>query len=318
MLFNLYRSGPIPQFYFADKPGIGFKETRDIIGPHSEIPSEHYNYEFNSDGLRSVEFSAKPNIVALGCSLTLGQGLPENLRWTDLLQDKLKKHGNFSIGNISYSGAAISKDISSFFGMINKYEYLPEIVICNFANFERFYFVDGYGSSLQDWYINYSPKKTKVTAPWNYEEILPYEWVYYHNLDHIKMLEVFCKMTGIKLIWSCWSNALKPEQEDFLINNFKNYIQDPVRKEFPEDFEFSVNAESPDKLTKHYKMHNWDNILCHKDLQEQYPNIFDYGYDFHKIAGKWGNGSHWPHPGVHKQMHWADFYYNELLKRNWI
>jgi hypothetical protein len=49
-----------------------------------------------------------------------------------------------------------------------------------------------------------------------------------------------------------------------------------------------------------------------------YDEIFDYGYDYHKIAGGWGPGAHWPHPGVHRHLHWADFYKNELISRNWI
>ena len=76
----------------------------------------------------------------------------------------LSKKINKPIGNISYSGAAINKLVSSFFGLINKYDYVPKTVICNFANFERFYFVTPSGESMQDWYINYSPKVTKASA----------------------------------------------------------------------------------------------------------------------------------------------------------
>jgi hypothetical protein len=244
----------------------------------------------------------------------LGQGLPVEARWTNILENMLLPHGNFSIGNISYSGAAINKDISSFFGMINKYEYLPEYVICNFANFERFYFVSPEADRLQDWYINYSEKKTKVSAPWNYQEILPYEWVYYQNLDHIKMLETFCKMSNIKLIWSCWSNALTDDDELFLQTNFKNYIKDPVRKEFPPDFEFVIPQVEVENLEPYYKMNNWEEIQCHKEYKETHPQIFDFGYDYQKNPGAWGPGSHRPHPGMHKQIHWAEFYYKEMIK----
>jgi hypothetical protein len=315
MLFDLYNPRVIPNFnYDKNDRDKDYSEIREIIGPHSEIPRKEYSYILNYDGLRSVEFNTKPEIIALGCSLTLGQGLPQHLRWSDLLSNKIEKE----IGNISYSGAAINKNVSSFFGLVNQYNYLPKILICNFANFERFYFVDSEAQYLRDWYINYSPKVTKAKAPWNYEEILPYEWVYYQNLDHIKMLETFCDASDIKLIWSCWSNALTEEQEDFLVKNFKHYIKDPVRKEFPPDFEFNVDAKTISDLRPHYKMIDWDNNKCHlKDYGEN-EEIFDYAYDKNKIAGSWGSGSHWPHPGVHKQIHWAEFYYQELKNRNWV
>jgi hypothetical protein len=316
MFSDLYISGPIPhQGYNKNDKYIDRTRVEPLIATHAEIERLEYNYSWNSDGLRSVEFSTKPNVVALGCSLTLGQGLPVETRWSNILENMLSPHGDFRIGNISYSGAAINKDVSSFFGMINKYEYLPEYLICNFANFERFYFVNPKADRLQDWYINYSEKKTKVSAPWNYQEILPYEWVYYQNLDHIKMLETFCKMNGIKLIWSCWSNALTEDDEIFLQTNFKNYVKDPVRKEFPPDFEFVIPQVGVEDLQPYYKMNNWDQIQCHKEFRDMYPQIFDFAYDYQKKAGVWGSGSHRPHPGIHKQIHWAEFYYKEIIKK---
>jgi hypothetical protein len=315
MFSDLYISGPIPhQGYTKNDKSSNKLRTDPFIAAHAEIERPEYDYAWNSDGLRSVEFSSKPNVVAIGCSLTLGQGLPVEARWSNILENMLLPHGNFSIGNISYSGAAINKDVSSFFGMINKYEYLPEYVICNFANFERFYFVSPEADRLQDWYINYSEKKTKVSAPWNYQEILPYEWVYYQNLDHIKMLETFCNMNNIKLIWSCWSNALTDDDELFLQANFKNYIKDPVRKEFPPDFEFVIPQVEIKNLEPHYKMNNWEEIQCHKEYKEMYPEIFDFGYDYQKNPGSWGPGSHRPHPGMHKQIHWAEFYYKQMIR----
>lgn len=310
MLFDLFNPRVIP-YCGIDKsnPNKDYSIVSDILGKHSEIPRPEYNYRWNSDGLRSIEFSTKPDIVALGCSITLGQGLPEHLRWTDLLSSKISK----PIGNISYSGAAINKDISSFFGMVNQYNYLPKIVIANFANFERFYFIDGSGEYMRDWYINHKSKKTKVKAPWDYEEILPYEWVYYQNLDHIKMLETFCNSNGIHLFWSTWSNNLDDDQENFLKLNFKNYVQDPVRKQFPPDFEFIVAESDINNLRPHYEMNNWKDIRCHLEYKLKYPEIFDYGYDYHKIEGSWGPGAHWPHPGLHKHLHWSDFYY-ELIR----
>jgi hypothetical protein len=220
------------------------------------------------------------------------------------------------VANLAYSGAAANKLVSSFMGAIHQYQYKPKTVIAYFANFERFYFIDGYGNGLRDWYINHKAKKTKVTAPWDYEEILPYEWVYYNNLDHIKMLEAFCEAAGINLIWSCWSNGLTSEQEQFLKDNFRHYVSDPVKKQFPSNFETGVHVSSPDKLTPFFEMINWPG--CHADYKEKHPEIFDYGYDYHKIAGDWGPGAHWPHPGLHWQLHIAEFFHDELSKRGWL
>jgi hypothetical protein len=199
--------------------------------------------------------------------------------------------------------------------MLNQYDYIPEIVICHFAGFERFYFVNPNATGLQDWYINYKPKKTKVSTPWDYEEILPYEWVYFNNLDHIKMLESFCSVTSTKLIWSCWSGNLNKQMDLFLNKNFKNYITDSNKLKFPNNFEFGFDNKNINELYKNYRMFEWEKTLCHSNLMDCYPDIFDHAYDYHKISGEWGPGAHWPHPGAHYHQHVAEFYYEQLTSR---
>lgn len=48
-----------------------------------------FTYSFNRDGFRCKEFTDGPNIMFLGCSLTVGIGIPESTRWTDIVADKL-------------------------------------------------------------------------------------------------------------------------------------------------------------------------------------------------------------------------------------
>lgn len=313
MTFSMFGTRPIPHNggHNVDNPFHDYAYPAEILGAHSEIPRPEYNYEWNSDGLRSVEFSTKPKVIALGCSNTLGQGLPVEFRWTNLLEKMIDQ----PIGNISYSGASMSKDISSLFGVIHTYDYVPEYIICNFANLQRLYFIDPKNEYMRDYFLNNEPRLFKAEAPYNYGGVIPYEWVYYHNLDHIKILEAFCSVNNIKLIWSTWSTNLSKEQEEFFVNRFKYYAKDPTRVDFPSDFEYSVNADSVELLDKHYKMKNWDAIRCHSNEKEMHPEIFEYGYDYHKLAGPWGPGAHWPHPGYHRQLHWAEFYYNELFNK---
>jgi hypothetical protein len=299
MLFDIFKSGIIPH----NRPNIN--KPTSVLVSHAEIERSEYSYDWNSDGVRSIEFTSKPPIVALGCSITLGQGLPIHLRWSDLLSKKL----GLPIGNISYSGGSIAQIISSFFGMIKQYDYKPEYVIANFPPFERFYFVDGNGEKMKDYWLGNKKRKTKDQAPWDYGATIPYEWVYYDNLNHIQMLEVFCKTNGINLIWSTWTNSLSKEQEAFLVDNFDSYVNDTVKKEFPPHFEFYVNPKEVEGLLKFYKMTNWDSIGCHSKEAVEYSDIFDYGYDYHKIGKALDRDvTRTPHPGVHKHIHWAEFY----------
>lgn len=314
-MFDLYCPRIIP--HHGWRAGDDLKDysfTSPILAGHSEVPRPEYNYVWNKDGLRSIEFSEKPKIVVLGCSITLGQGLPEDARWTNILEKKLSIHGDYKIGNISYSGASANKLVSSFMGMINQYKYIPKYVLCNFANFERFYFVNPEATYMQDWYINHKQKVSKASAPWDYEEILPYEWVYYQNLDHIKMLEVLCDSLGIVLIWTSWSNNIDEYKESFLQSKFNHYFTNTVKTQFPPDFEFNVNEKSIDSLSKHYAMIGWEKCLCHYQESIMYKEIFNHAYDYHKISGVWGSGAHWPHPGLHYQIHTADLFYEKIVE----
>jgi len=311
VLFDLFNPRVIPHFGIdKNNPKKDYSHVSPILASHSEVERSEYNYSWNSDCLRSIEFSTKPEIVVLGCSVTLGQGLPEHLRWSNILSDNIK----MPVGNISYSGASANLLVSSFFGMIHQYQYKPKVVLAHFANFERFYFISQDASAMHMWYINHKEKKTKATAPWDYEEILPYEWVYYQNLDHIKMLEAFCESNNIKLIWTTWSNTLTTEQEDFLKDNFRHYVSDTTKKEFPTNFETGVQANDVSELKSQYEIINWNG--CHEHYQKAYTEIFDYGYDYHKIPYNYGRlkgpGAHWPHPGVHKQLHIAEFWEKQM------
>ena len=162
---------------------------------------------------------------------------------------------------------------------------------------------------MKDYWLGNKPRKTKDQAPWDYGATIPYEWVYYNNLNHIQMLEAFCKVNEIKLIWSTWTNSLSKEQENFLSDNFYGYVNDTVKKQFPPHFEFHVDPKEIGGLTPFYKMNNWDSIKCHLEESTLHVDIFDYAYDYHKI-GKSSDKkiTRTPHPGVHKHIHWAEFY----------
>lgn len=311
MLFDIFSPRIIPYCGIdRNNPHKDYSATNSVFASHSERERPEYNYVWNRDGLRSIEFSTNPEIVVLGCSITMGQGMPEDLRWSNILSKKIDK----PIGNISYSGASANLLVSSFLGMVHQYQYKPKVVLAHFANFERFYFISEDANAMHMWYSNHSEKKTKVSAPWNYEEILPHEWVYYQNLDHIKMLEAFCESNGITLIWTTWSNRITEEEEQFLKNNFRHYVSDTTKKEFPEDFEFGCNPKDISGLPIHFEMKNWQG--CHKEYKDQHSEIFDYAYDYHKIPYNYGRlkgpGAHWPHPGLHKHLHISEFWEKQI------
>ena len=59
-------------------------------------------YHFNSDGFRSAEFDQGPGVVFLGCSHTMGIGLPHDETWTSQVAESL----DLSCWNLGLGGAS--------------------------------------------------------------------------------------------------------------------------------------------------------------------------------------------------------------------
>jgi hypothetical protein len=64
--------------------------------------NSNFTYKFNSRGFRCEEFSNEPSIVFLGCSITIGIGLPAQHTWPSLVANNLNlKCYNLGIGGCS-------------------------------------------------------------------------------------------------------------------------------------------------------------------------------------------------------------------------
>jgi hypothetical protein len=73
----------------------------DELKQHNWIDN-YFNYKFNSLGFRCNEFTNDPSIMFLGCSYTIGVGLPIESIWPELVSSHLEMHcANFGIGGSS-------------------------------------------------------------------------------------------------------------------------------------------------------------------------------------------------------------------------
>jgi hypothetical protein len=73
----------------------------DLLKKYNWIGTD-ISYKFNSYGFRSDEFSHDPGIVFLGCSYTVGVGLPVESTWSHIVSTKLNlKRYNLGIGGAS-------------------------------------------------------------------------------------------------------------------------------------------------------------------------------------------------------------------------
>jgi hypothetical protein len=64
------------------------KEKYDELARYNWI-DKPIDYTFNSNGFRCAEFTSEPTLMTLGCSYTVGIGLPAESIWPELLAKKL-------------------------------------------------------------------------------------------------------------------------------------------------------------------------------------------------------------------------------------
>lgn len=313
MINKFFSSKIIPHDNVNSINGSYCQETR-IVSRHGEIARKEYSYQWNSDGIRWREFSEKPEIITIGCSMTFGTGMPIDKIWPSILEQKIKDYGvNLKIGNLSYNGGSISKNINSLFGLIHQYQYIPKIIIANFADFERSYFPSQNLEYMSDvfWYPDLFIMKSY--APHDWPKMLPIEWIHYNNYQHIRQLELFCKYSGIELIWTSWYDYEDRQDsvDQFLLNNFDNYIKDSTKKEFSTKFQQTVPHSDKNNINKYYECYD---DSCHKEQQSQNWEIFNFAYDHQIIPVDYIDGSpplH-PHPGMHRHLHWAGLFFNSI------
>lgn len=287
-----------------------------VLSLHSEIERPEYSYIWNSDGIRWKEFSENDNVITIGCSMTFGLGLPLKTTWPYLLEQKLKNiNKEYSVANLSYNGASAVKNIIALFSYLQKYKVKPKYIIANFANFERSYVPSQDFIHMQDFFWNPGQFQFNANFPYNWQKIFPVEWAYYTNFQYIRALEVFCEYSGINLIWSTWSSHYEnPKIEDFILKNYKYYFQDITRNIFKNGIENPFQFANIEELKRGYDIKE-EFSGCHTELLEQYPEIFAHAYDYHQIPVNYIDGKSplAPHPGVHRQAHWAELYFNQIM-----
>lgn len=111
---------------------------REMLVQHGWLPEQQITYSFNSHGFRSPEFNDSPSILCLGCSFTMGIGLPLHQTWPSILQDLTGK----TCWNLGLGGASLDTAFRIVTYYINHLNV--ESVLCLVPESKRFeIFKDG-------------------------------------------------------------------------------------------------------------------------------------------------------------------------------
>jgi hypothetical protein len=285
-----------------------------------------YSYMFNSDGFRSIELDQNIDIVALGCSHTLGIGLPIEYTWINQLSSMLSK----DIINMSEAGAGVRYLIDTFYRFYYKEKINPKIVLCNFPNFSR--------------YKKYSLKQNLVIHEGTFMDHKDIEENLLQVVETIEALdtfELFCKKNNIKLFWTVWEYGFSEiDLYKFLNNRYENYHYDSQAYSFEKInswVEVDMNLDIQIHLQPE-QLNDQTILYCHKNEKEVYKDLFYTALDRYDLPKKYQeirdqkqlsieeldglkkylsiskkDWIHGAHHGWHRNHHWALFFH-DLIK----
>ena len=301
--------------YYTDTKEIGFYQ------PHAENviyskPSddaytgtidEHNTYKINSLGLRGKVYE-NADIIASGCSITFGIGIPEEGRWTNLLGNLVNK----DVMNLGNPGASIETICNNIIQYCMN-SSMPKEIFCLMPDFFRSMVVvdrEFYKPKISDKRIEQRDELIltfcnpdvrqyrdsvlmKVTDKKYIEDATSPHQLILNAVNSIYILESFCSLNNIKLYWTTWdfpSSLIMRKLvtlKNFKLKNFLPFMS----KSQPQNLDDYVARRCSSFHNSEFK----DSLFWHKGSDYSIVN-------YKKTLDR-------AHPGIHFQYHIAEFFY---------
>lgn len=196
--------------------GLLFTRLKENMPSNRSLGTTEDIYRLNSYNYRSDEFKKEHDglhILFMGCSVTMGIGLKLDEMWTVKLLNNISKtskvSGHFNVAKYGYSSYSSIHAAFKYFKEIGK----PDIIFYNIPNFTRAHRLTKNGkASIQ---VLEKNDDARIISNFNATNIFTFFQTYH-------MLELFCKMNGIRLIsfsWDASENENYTNTIDNLVNN---------------------------------------------------------------------------------------------------
>jgi len=210
-------------------------------------------YEINRFGFRGEAYE-NPEVLASGCSITFGLGVPEEGRWTNFLGNMMNKE----VMNLGSPGASVESICLNLikYCVNNK---MPKQIFCLFPDFFRSMIVydkdfsemktqrDKFGNhegllvtfcnpkiSMYDGCIFMETKDKRFIE----DAISPHHLIF-NAVNAIYMLEAFCLTNNIELYWTTWDISTAKIMDE--LSTLKNFQLKRYTSFFPKENTYGVN-----------------------------------------------------------------------------
>jgi len=267
-------------------------------------------YSINSWGCRDEDYTSPADVLAAGCSMTFGQGVPVETRWSSVLGSKL----NMSVATLAIPGWSTQSSVNAVMSYIKKFGK-PKVVALYLPDFFRYDFIASSGNLLPSnqnsregrTIQSYLAKGTVLSAnqqptyskkPHAISDVFNSESAHFLSGQALRFLVEYCKEAGIQLVYGTWHPAVDEyiklvKKADAALNNWQDkYVVPPeIDLSGYVDMEmfYPKHIPSLSKTTEYL-----EDLDCHQDLKSQYGTYFDWGTDRDK------------HIGVHAHAHVAE------------
>ena len=160
--------------------------------------TEHINYKFNSYGFRSDEFTNTDNLVSLGCSFTLGTGIPYESTWSYIISKKLNL-ANFNLAIDSTSADCCFRMAYNWIQQLK-----PKIVLYQSPDPSRL-----------EWFDGESRKPHNMSASSHNHSNFYKEWIVdeknlkFNHLKNLHAIQHLAESAGAKFVHLPLSNIAR-------------------------------------------------------------------------------------------------------------
>jgi hypothetical protein len=282
--------------------GEEYHETHGLLELGGGLPD--CLYRVNSDGMHGAENTHTPDVLAMGCSITSGMGLPYNFTWPDICRTVFGK----TVNNVARAGSSISHQVYRAFANVHQYGvpksiwflapdlFRGQIAVGPDSWFQRTLLFDHDAKSFTttgyDPYIHSSLCGTKT--------VVPSDLIIDNNLKALEMLMMFAESHNIDLKIFSWHGQT---WECFRAFNYPHLCEVPS----------FMSPSSPNMNDVHSSMlafWEYPTEIAHMGA----ASCCDLEPFGHWQTKAWtvalDHTSQWktPHPGLHSQIHFAEIF----------
>ena len=135
-----------------------YKKNFELLRSNGWIDTK-FKYTFNSQGFRCGEFNSNPSIMFLGCSYTMGIGLPIETVWSTMVAKQL----DLQCVNLAVGGSASDTAFRLCLGWIDRIQ--PQIVVFLEPPGFRIELISGHKNKILS--ITYQYPYEQFISEWN-------------------------------------------------------------------------------------------------------------------------------------------------------